>query len=135
MIAVDTNVIAYLILDDDPRAVTLLERDREWVAPLLWRSELRNVLATCVEAERFDLEKAFSFMELAEDLMRGGEYRVPSGPVLRLAAESGLSAYDCEFVALAQELGVSLFTSDRAVVRAFPGVAAALSSAPRNASP
>jgi hypothetical protein len=43
--------------------------------------------------------------------------------VLELAARTRLSAYDCEFVALAQALAVPLVTEDRAVRKAFPEVA------------
>ncbi len=47
MIVVDTNVIAYLYLSNErsQQVERLLEKDSEWAAPLLWRSELRNVLA------------------------------------------------------------------------------------------
>ncbi len=45
MVVVDTNIISYLFL---PTAYTkdsasLMEIDDKWCAPLLWRSELRNV--------------------------------------------------------------------------------------------
>ncbi|HEV8408250.1 MAG TPA: hypothetical protein VGQ34_09990, partial [Sphingomicrobium sp.] len=46
-----------------------------------------------------------------------------SRAVLEIAASSGLSAYDCEFVALAQSLAVPLVTQDRAVLKAFPDLA------------
>jgi predicted nucleic acid-binding protein len=36
------------------------------------------------------------------------------------------SAYDCEFVALVQDIGVPLVTVDRQVLRAFPNVAISL---------
>ena len=44
-------------------------------------------------------------MRDAESLLATGEYEVPSTAVLRLAAESGCTAYDCEFVHLARVLG------------------------------
>ena len=52
--------------------------------------------------------------------------RVPSLDVLRLASESGCSAYDCEFVVLAQNLAIRLVTLDRKVQLAFPKVAVSL---------
>ena len=47
MIVVDTNVLAYLYLPGEHSAIAeaLLERDHEWAAPVLWRSEFRNILA------------------------------------------------------------------------------------------
>ena len=47
------------------------------------------------------------------------ESRLPN-EVLQLAVDSGCSAYDCEFVALAEWLDAHLVTFDRAVLRAFP---------------
>jgi len=66
-----------------------------------------------------DLNDAYGTMEQAERLMRGQEFEIVSARVLRLAATSGCSAYDCEFVALAQDLGVTMVTSDRILVTRF----------------
>ena len=68
------------------------------------------------------------FARAGETLMEGREYCVSSAHVLGLAARSGCSAYDCEFVALAQDLGLPLVTSDSRIPKAFPGVAVSLRS-------
>ncbi len=62
MIVVDTNVIAYLYLPGDRTAAAeaLCREDSEWSAPLLWRSELRNVLATQIRVGRIELDGAQS---------------------------------------------------------------------------
>ena len=125
MIVVDTNVIAYLFLPGEhtARAEALLKKDREWAAPLLWRSELRNILATYVRKEALDLATAQGIADLAEGLMRGREYAVRSDAVLAAAAASGCTAYDCEFAVLAEELRTPLVTTDKQLLKAFPRVA------------
>jgi predicted nucleic acid-binding protein len=122
VIAVDTNVIAYLLVPGEHSAVseTIYERDPEWVAPLLWRSEFRNVLARGVREGSADLEDALDALRLAEQLLEDRELQPSGEHVLRLAAASRCSAYDCEFVAVARDLGVRLVTFDREIARRFP---------------
>lgn len=122
MIVVDTNLVVYLLLPGErtPEAEAVFERDPDWAAPLLWRSELRNVLATYERSGALELVMALDIMTDAERLLSGNEYSVPSEPVLRAAAESACSAYDCEFVVLARDLGAPLVTADEGVRKAFP---------------
>jgi predicted nucleic acid-binding protein len=129
MIVVDTNVIAALVLptgEYTTAAVALLERERDWAAPMLWRSEFCNILATGVRRGWLSSEQAMEALGSAEELMEGGDYKVPPAEVLSTAIASGCTAYDSEFVVLAQDLGVKLITLDRAVLRAFPLVARSL---------
>jgi predicted nucleic acid-binding protein len=121
VIVSDTNLVAYLLLRGrhSKEAEAVYKRDPMWVAPLLWRSEFRNVLALYLHRGLLTLHEALEVMQHAELLMRGQEFEVVSARVLRLASASGCSAYDCEFVALAQDLGVPLVTSDRALVAKF----------------
>lgn len=125
MIVADTNVIAHRYLPGTftSDAEALIRRDPEWAAPLLWRSEFRNVLATLVRNRRLNLEVAIRIAADAEAFLRGREFAVPSAAVLREARESARSAYDCEFVVLAMALGVPLATTDRQLLRSFPDVA------------
>ena len=55
--------------------------------------------------------------------MGGAEFSVASQQVLQLACRSRCSAYDCEFIALAQDLRVPFVTADRQVLAAFPSIA------------
>ncbi len=128
MIVVDTNVIGYLYLNNvhTPMAEKALQRDRIWVAPLLWRSEFRSVLASYLRKGILTLADAVSIISEASALMQGGEYQVNSVQVLALVKASTLSAYDCEFVALARDLKVQLVTMDRNILAQFPGEAVSL---------
>ena len=125
MIVVDTNLIAYLLLPGERtrEAGVVLRRDADWTAPLLWRSEFRSVLAQYLRRTQLNLATADRIMDEAERLMRGGEYEVRSPDVLRLVSRSRCSAYDCEFVALAEDLTVPLITSDGLILSEFPSVA------------
>jgi predicted nucleic acid-binding protein len=128
MIVVDTNVIGYLYLtgEHSAQAEQALHKDPHWAAPLLWRSEFRNVLAAYIRKELLSLEDANRIMGAASLLMQGQEYEVPSLQVLSRVAESACSAYDCEFVALAQDLGVALVTVDKQILSEFPKIAISL---------
>jgi predicted nucleic acid-binding protein len=128
VIVVDTNALAYLLLGGEgtPRAREAFLKDPDWAAPLLWRSELRSVLAMHLRRRRLTLADALLVMREAETLLAGSEYLVESERVLGLAASSRCSAYDCEFVALAEQLGVPLVTSDEEILKAFPKLAVSL---------
>jgi predicted nucleic acid-binding protein len=128
MIVVDTNVISYLLLPTPmtPAAEMLYQSDPEWAAPVLWRSELRNVLALYLRKDLLPLNRALAVQEEAERLMSGQEFQVQSNAVLQLAQASGCSAYDCEFIAVARDLGTSLVTADKGLRAAFPDIARAL---------
>ncbi|MEZ5416163.1 MAG: type II toxin-antitoxin system VapC family toxin [Vicinamibacterales bacterium] len=87
-------------------------------AAWLWRSEFRNILAGYIRRSSLTLGQARAVQAEAEALVEGCEYDVPSERVLDLVARSTCSAYDCEFVALAELLGVPLVTADRKIRRA-----------------
>lgn len=125
MIVVDTNVIAYLLIEGEhtANAEAVFYKDADWVAPLLWRSEFRNILAHYLRRKYLQLEDAKQIMEQAEILMRGKEFNLNSRQVLDLIQNSSCSAYDCEYVALAQLLGVKLVTADKKLLAEFPATA------------
>ncbi|MDQ6996035.1 MAG: type II toxin-antitoxin system VapC family toxin [Mariprofundus sp.] len=124
MIVADTNLIAYLLIPGEKTACAqqVYMHDSDWQVPQLWRSELRNVLMLYVRKQHLPLAKAIQIMVLAEKRFGAGQ-AVASQHVLTLTAESDCSAYDCEFVALAEKKQVSLITSDKKVQAAFPSIA------------
>ncbi len=129
MIVVDSNVVAYLYLPGQFTAAVekLLRREPEWAAPLLWRSELRNILAMYMRQKLLTFERSFEIQREAEALLADNEYDVDSFEVLELARDSGCTAYDCEFVALARRLNVKLVTGDAKLRKAFPSFTTPLS--------
>ena len=131
MIVVDTNVVAYLFLRGEfaPQAEAWLRHDREWAAPLLWRSELRNLLAGYLRRKQLTFEAVREIQREAEALMLGNEHDVDSQRVLELVRDSACTAYDCEFVSVAVRLGVKLLTADSKVLKAFPQHTGAFSAA------
>lgn len=121
MIVADVNLIAYLLLGGPEQVLAqkVLERDSVWAVPLLWRSEFRSVLAAFMRQRDLGVSDAWRAHELADRLVAGQEFAVPGDRVLHLIASSTCSAYDCEYVALAEELDVPLVTADRQLLRAF----------------
>lgn len=122
MIVVDTNIVAYLLLPSEysPQADALYKRDPEWAAPILWRSEFRNLLAGYLRRKALTFDQMLRVQAEAEALMAGHEHEVDSRRVGELVRDSDCSAYDCEFVALAARLGVKVVTMDGKMLKAFP---------------
>jgi len=125
VIVVDANLLVYLFVagTGTANAERVLRRDPVWAAPLLWRSEFRNAVLGVVRRRGLSRDDAVQAIRAAEDWMRGREYAVLSDNVFDLAIRSGCSAYDCEYVATADDLGVPLVTADRQVLTAFPRTA------------
>ena len=122
MIVVDSNVIAYCWVNGPLTALAQRVRvkDSDWHVPILWRSEMRSILTGYLRDGSLNGPQVGRVMDAAESALAGSEHLVASASIFDIAAKSRLSAYDCEFVALASLLGVSLVTADKAVLKAFP---------------
>ena len=130
MIVADTNSIAYLMIEGDftPQAELVYQFDANWVAPYLWRSEFRNILALYLRKDYLSMAEAETIMAQAEALMKNKEFELDSTSILKMIWNSTLSAYDCEYVVLAKKLGVNLITNDRKILKSFPDLAVCLES-------
>ncbi|MCF6210029.1 MAG: type II toxin-antitoxin system VapC family toxin [Gammaproteobacteria bacterium] len=130
MIVVDTNIISYFYISGNRshQAEQLLAADTHWNAPILWRSEFRSVLSQYLRRDILKLDEVLIIIQQAEKLMHDNEYEISSAHVMQLVNSSNCSAYDCEFVTLAQYLNVPLITADKKIIREFPKVAMSLDS-------
>jgi predicted nucleic acid-binding protein len=127
MIVADTDLIAYLQITGvlTHIASRVLQKDPYWITPPLWQSEFRSLLAGYMHRGML-LERAQEIMEKTLQLMEERQVIPNSNRVLALAANSTCTAYDCEFVALAEQLGIPLVTADKQLLKAFPNIAVSL---------
>lgn len=122
MIVVDTNVIHYCWVrgQNTDVAQAVREKDPEWHAPILWRSELRNVLTAYLRRGMLTRAQIIGILSAADEALAEREHVIADDLVLDIVASSALTAYDAEFVALATALSVQLVTADKGVLKAFP---------------
>lgn len=122
MIVVDTNIIQYCWVrgENTEIAQAVRLRDPDWHAPILWRSELRNVLTAYLRRTLLSRLQISAILSLADRAFAASEHVVADDLVLDVVENSTLTAFDAEFVALASVLAVPLVTADKAVLKAFP---------------
>lgn len=130
MIVVDNDVISYFWLEAERTnaARGVRARDANWIAPRLWKSEFRNVLYLHIQHRGLPVEEAQSIAREAETDLARSTFGVDTDLVLQLAAASGHSAYDCEYVALAQTRDLPLVTGDKQLAARFSDIAHLLES-------
>lgn len=126
MIVVDTNVIAYLLLRGEQSEASdrLYQADPDWIAPRLWLDEFLNVLCTYERNGLIEAEDAANLLADSVLLMDGKSYDISPDRVLSTARRTGCSGYDSQFIALAQELEIELYTHDKKILLACPDLAA-----------
>ena len=125
MIVSDTNLLVHYLLNgtEHEQATQIRKLDAEWIAPGLWKSEFRSTLSLYLRKQILSFEDIQKAMTAAEQMMTGRSFDVNSMHVLSLVNRSSCSAYDCEFVALAEDFGIPLLTFDNKILSEFPEVA------------
>lgn len=123
MVVVDTNVVAYLLIEGDrtAQAQALYTQDPDWRSEGFLLAEFCNLLATYVRAGRLDGGKAAGLLGSAERTLTG-VVNLPHARALALAAEFGVSAYDARFLAVARQLGAKLVTEDAKLRQSAPAL-------------
>ena len=116
---VDASVVAkfYFLEDGSEQARAILTSGIVIAAPGLLLIEIASVAATKVRRGVSTREEArrvvASLGELVDEFVPLGGL---AGRVFSIASDSGCSAYDATYLALAQERGVRLLTADRRLV-------------------
>jgi len=125
MIVVDTNVIAYLLIEGEftQSVKKLRQAEPDWIAPRLWLDEFMNILATSERGSLMTPEVADATLALACELMEGKSFDLPAQRVLATARRTSCTAYDSQYVCLAEDLGLKLFTYDSRILKNCPDLA------------
>ena len=130
MIVVDTNVIAYLLIEGDrtAEAQALRVADSDWRSEPFLLVEFSNLLATQVRAKALSAAQAKSLLESAAQQVAAW-VEVPHAEALAVALERQVSAYDARFVACARRLSAPLVTEDSRLRAATPGSSMSIAEA------
>jgi predicted nucleic acid-binding protein len=130
MIVADVNLIVYLLTDTSQHssAVELFRRDPGWRVPPLWRHEMLNVIATLTRQTVLEEQEAFTLWRNALDLFKPREELPDAERALSLSIHNKVSAYDAQYVALAEQLKIPLITEDKKLQKAFPSICQGLNA-------
>jgi predicted nucleic acid-binding protein len=136
MVVVDTNVLAYLLIEGDRTAdaQALYARDPDWRSEGFVLVEFSNILATCLRGRRLDRVAAKALLADADRVL-SGTVNVHHPQALEIAAEFGVSAYDARFLGAARGLGKKLVTEDAKLRRSAPALTLSLAQALTGTSP
>lgn len=126
MIVADANLWIALLLEHERSHVAqaVFDIDPEWHVPIVCLSEVRNAGLAYVRRELITPEHLVDALGMWRGLARSSR-RHDADDLLLVdrAVASGCTAYDCEYLVVAQVLDVPLLTWDKQVLRVFPDVA------------
>jgi predicted nucleic acid-binding protein len=130
VVLVDTNILAYLMIEGDRTAAAqqLFERDSDWCSEAFVMVEFSNVIATYVRTGA--LTQAQGTKLLAESQAHIPTlHSVVNAQALENAMQFGISAYDARFISLAKQLKLKLVTEDAKLRVAVPSWTTSLADA------
>lgn len=121
MVLVDTNILAYLLIEGDrtPAARALYARDPDWHSEAFILVEFSNILATYVRTHAMTHKQGTGLLAEAQTLMPRLT-SLPHAKGLEVATEFGISACDARFIAVAKQMRVKLVTEDNKLRAAVP---------------
>ena len=131
MLLVDTNVVAYLLIDGHHTAAAqqLRRRDSDWRSEAFLLVEFTNILASSIATKRMTVPLARDFLAKTAALFDGKLGKVTHEAALAAAIRFKVTAYDARFLALAQLVGARLITEDLKLRAAAPALTQSLAEA------
>ncbi len=130
MVLVDTNIVAYLMIEGDRTAdaLEMFERDSDWCSEAFVMVEFSNVLATYVRSGALRQAQGIKLLADARGVMTT-LHTIANDRALQAAIEFKISAYDARFIALARQLRTKLVTEDTRLRSAVPSLTMSLADA------
>jgi predicted nucleic acid-binding protein len=131
MKVVDTNIVAYLLLEGPHSAAArdLHAADDDWHSESFLMVELVSVLAKTMRIAGLSLAQSVQTLVDAQRLLLDCLHDASGRDVLEAAATFGVSAYDARFLVVARALGEPLVTEDAKLRRAAPELTCSLDEA------
>jgi predicted nucleic acid-binding protein len=122
VIVVDTSILipAFVDAPSSARARRVIDPRARWVLPPMWRFEFTSAMATLIRAGEIDPVTAYGAMDDARTAVVSREVPVDQGQVIRVSIRHKISAYDAQYIALADEYGVVCVTSDKDLLKKAP---------------
>jgi predicted nucleic acid-binding protein len=127
VVLVDTNILAYLMIEGDRTASAqeLFERDSDWCSEAFVMVEFSNVIATYVRTGALSQTQGIRLFTEAQALLPTLHNTVNT-QALETAMQYGISAYDARFISLARQLKLKLVTEDAKLRTAVPSLTISL---------
>ncbi len=124
MIVIDANILIYALIECEYSHLIpqLKAQDADWRTTELCRHEMLNVLATYHRRGVLTLAQCQELLNYACRFIDQAQSDVKSAIALDLAAKHGISGYDAQYVALANNLSVPLISEDRKLRQAVPEI-------------
>jgi predicted nucleic acid-binding protein len=130
VLVIDTNILAYLLIEGDQtkNAQALFARDADWRSDAFLLIEFSNILVTYRRVGSLTADQAEGLLAEGEKLIRG-LVNVPHSRALQTADQFGVAVYDARFLAAAQMLNSRLVTEDAKLRAAAPAITMSLANA------
>ena len=130
VVLVDTNILAYLLIEGDRTACAqkLFERDSDWCSEAFVMVEFSNILATYVRTKALTQAQGTRLLTEAQALV-STLHNMTNAQALETAMQYEISAYDARFISLARHLKLKLVTEDAKLRTAVPSWTLSLTDA------